>query len=257
MFALNAYQTVVLHIFNFTAPAWRITGITFFIFGGIGSLFLELHNVLKLCYYNLKGKVSDLTEYGLNPSKITPEQAKLPAIILIPGLRHSHGVWIEFAKACARNEIKNPLFTVNPDKNPSADISKTLGKIKEVYQKAECNDVKVDLVGYSAGGYHAAHFQMFGKVDNCEHYDNVRDIILLGTPAPPKVKNIHTKNVYLIRGNLDFIAPPEKVTKSWNVNAGHFGLPFSHETHTAIQTLVNLDPSEKVKYSHFHSEFNP
>lgn len=255
MFALNAYQTVVFHIFNFTAPAWRITGITFFIFGGIGSLFLELHNVLKLCYYNLKGKVSDLTEYGLNPSKITPEQAKLPAIILIPGLRHSHGVWIEFAKSCKRSETKNPLFTVNLSKKPLRDLSQTIAKIKEIYLKAGSKDVKIDLVGYSAGGIPAIEFLSFGKIDNLEHSENVRDIILLGTPCPRKINSIKTKNVYLIRGNLDFIAPPEKVTNSWNVNAGHFGLPFSHETHTAIQTLINLDPSEKVKYSHFHSEF--
>lgn len=251
MFVIDAYQRVIFKAFNFTQPAWGITSITFFIFGGIGTLFLEIHNVLKLFYYNLKG-VSDLTEYGLNPKEITPEQAKLPAVILIPGLRHSHGVWIEFAKSCKRNEIKNPIFTVNIGKTPSDDISNTIEKIQQLYFR-HGTDVKVDLVGYSAGGNVAYKFKKVGKT--FKHIEKVRNIILLGTPVPHKIKTTEIKNVYLIRGTLDFLAPITKSTNSINVNSGHFGLPYANKTHKAIQTLIIKEPSESEKFSHFYSKF--
>jgi len=231
---VDAYRSVVFHIFDATWPAYSLTHFTLFIFAGIGSLFLELHNVIKLGYYNLRGKVSDLTEFGLNPSEITEEQAKLNPVILIHGIRHGHGVWIEFAKSLQKNEIQNPVFTVNLGDERSKSLSETIAKIEKVYQKAGCDKFKVDLVGYSAGGIAALHYYTFGKNEGWEHTEKVRRIITLGTPNREIYKT--SINVYDIRGRYDFICPTGLIT--CNVDTGHFGLPFSEETHHAIFALI-------------------
>ena len=245
MFLVNGYRTAVFNIFNFTSKFHKLTPITFFVFGGIGSLFLEFHNVAKLFYYNLKGKVSDLTEYGLNPSVITDEQAKLTPIILIHGLRHGHGVWIELAKTFQRNEIKNPVFTVNLGDDPSKSISDTLAKVRTIYQKVGNNHIKVDLLGYSAGAKRALEFL-------AENYEDVRDIIMLGSRAPLK-KIDAMRRMFLISGELDFIAPIEVGIVSSNVNTGHFGLPFSEQTHDLVASLLNKTTSEKFFESIYYS----
>jgi hypothetical protein len=93
----------------------------------------------------------------MNPTSITPEQAKKRPILLIPGAHGTPQYSYSLAKSLAKANL-GPVFSLftqdfyNLTNRDLIAVIEKIKKIRQMYQQHGLEDVKVDIVGYSRGG---------------------------------------------------------------------------------------------------------
>lgn len=152
--------------------------------------FLELSQFLWDRYVRGPGK--DFDYEGCNPKKLSPEQANLPATILLHACSSNQGQWVPLIDSIKKYKNKTqqcgPVFTYNFEQGTDlAQLIKKIGKVREIYGAAGQPYVELNLVGHSLGAICSAEYAY-----NPELW----------------VENTTVKKVISIAGRLKNIEPP-------------------------------------------------
>lgn len=223
---------------------------------GIIIILLEPFSACKIMFNSLFfGRRKKFNYYGLNPAKITKEESYKQPTLLLHGGIHNQGAWLDLAKEIQQfNKINKqlslgPVYTINFTsikfcKHDIQIFNQKIEEIQEQYNQWGKKDVKVNLVGYCAGGIKASVLRLN---QNCWHpnthghpelhapLSNRHDIgKIIGICMSP----IFTSNesvIYRIQGKNDILFPLHQSSViNFIVNSGHLGTFFSKATHKKI-----------------------
>lgn len=231
------YKNSVLKLVKFLRHhGWNHTGLA------LGTILLEPLQALRATLHwplNWK-KLFDF--HNLNPTVITPEQAKQQPILLLHGNYHNQSAWISFAKKLKKANI-GPVYTVNFPHGAITDIdhsiiNEAVERIKEQYAQHGVHDVKIHLVGHSRGGMLAhmtglSHLkQSLGKIIKIGFVINQKELEQMHEESP------HLKNhLYEITGQHDIIISDPSLLPSQQkieISVGHLRLVYSKDVHHQI-----------------------
>ncbi len=116
---------------------------------------------IKASFYSalvfLKGKSSNFSYYGLNPSELTPEQARQPAILCLHGVKHNQSGWLKLAKKL-RKKARGPIYTLNIRYDLKTEIDQVRSCIDEIkkHYAEHGQELRLRIIGHSFGGIIAA-----------------------------------------------------------------------------------------------------
>lgn len=100
-----------------------------------------------------------ITQYGLNPSRLTSEQAQYSPVLFLHGDLHNSSAALPLAEYFQKRHYKGPIFTVNyptPVTNHSKlVIINRINEIKSYYTAAgqSGEQIKLNLFGHSRGSW--------------------------------------------------------------------------------------------------------
>lgn len=239
----NSVQKLVNYLWK---HHWRATTVV------LGTLLLEPWQAIKssLAYpYNWK---SHFNFYNLNPKRITEKQAKKRPILLIHGNFHNQSAWLELAKKFKELDL-GPSYTVNLPSGNITDqdytiIRDKLKEIKEQYKQYGVEDVIIDIVGHSRGGFLAQKMAWTSKELNGKVYwnraEDIGKVIKVGatldqeeTSSLKRLDPTFNERVYEITGLHDVITTTPSLRPASHqkiVTTGHLALLYSPLTHQSI-----------------------
>lgn len=197
---------------------------------------------------------------GLNPRRLTPEQARKSPTILLHGVLHNSTAWHGLSDDLHAQGV-GPLFAINYSglEDGLSELEKTLETIRSQYSAWGVDDVTVNLVGHSMGGIVAAEFMRRSP-------DKVRRVITIGSRLKPTgafklaylrsrtaidhiyawvEHNRSTLPLYNIAAKHDWLVPPDAALAGCatrqTVVAGtsHLSLLYAPETTERIASLLN------------------
>lgn len=226
-------------------------------FKGIAIVLSEPHCALKIVFNSfVYGTRKKFNYHDLNPTKITEEDSEKQPTLLLHGGFHNQGVWIDLAREIQQfnklNKQKSlgPVYTFNFATNEFSkkDIqlfNQKIAEIKAQYMQWDKEDVKVNLVGYCAGGSKAAVL----KIDeNCWRL-NTNGYPVLSFPIAFSRQDIgkiigicmllfwetNANKVHKIQGRQDLLFPTQPSSETnFIVDSGHLGTIFSKDTHQKV-----------------------
>jgi hypothetical protein len=193
--------------------------------------------------------------YGLNPKKISAEQANKRPILLLHGNYHNQSAWLALAKKLVRSKL-GPVYTVNlpSGKLTIKDqqiINKKIEEIKAQYLVHGKHDIKIDIVGHSRGGQ-LAHLISFANwhIDDQGNYfedgrcirPDIGKVIRLGNILNSEhVSDIYARKMgdrfYEIVGRYDVLTREKSLLEAAHqleLDCSHVQLLYSHAVHRQI-----------------------
>lgn len=226
----------------------------------------------------LEGWLGRFQFYGLNPTKITAEQAQMKPVLLIHGNYHNQSAWLPLAKVLQQS-YKAPVFTINLNHGYLTEkdrplLEKKLEEIKALYRAHGVEDVVVDYVGHSRGATvsllaaadgHSWTICPKGMVkfssDKAIWRKDAGRIIRIGFPTQrEELEKIHPElrnRIIEIDGTDDLLVDDRSLLEASNKTAvpcGHLSLLYSPKVHDVV-----LQHLQTPMHHHDHSklEFAP
>jgi hypothetical protein len=191
----------------------------------------------------------NLSNYGLNPSKLTPAQAQYPALLCLHGNYHNQSAWLPLAKYLYNKKYPGPIFTLNLPAGSITQqdtklINEKIESIKTCYRESNGNEnsLKINLIGHSRGAHLVAYRNYYRFEEN-----SINKTILIGFSPSTTLVEFHKKTpptypTYYINGRYDallFFNTLPKDTDGHLVNTGHLGLLSHPETLEQCYSTLN------------------
>ncbi len=220
----------------------------------LGTFLLEPWSNFKASCLFLLGYSKNFQWYGLNPDKLTPEQAKKRPMLLLHGNFHNQSAWIMMAKALQKADGA-PIFTVNlysGDFNAKDRpiIEAKIEVIKQLYRKMGIDNIEIDIMGHSRGATMAFYTALendcweidqeggIGVIaDQVKWRKEIGNIIRLGTPTTAYQSqwlNAAMRNrIYEIDGVYDCLVDARSKADTKHkaeIKCGHLALLFHQLT---------------------------
>lgn len=246
----NIYYSAVARLIYFLRfYGWKQTA------NAIGSLLAELKSALYTGYWLPWGRDKNFRYYGLNPTELTVEQKKKPAILLLHGKGSNQSAWVELAKTFQREKIPN-IFTLNSNDGELTDddiplLEEKYEEIRKLYGE---ENPRIILIGHSRGAefalYAALPSDAFSLREGYCTQDKAWDVfrpeiecvIRLGSPMlkeeREKLPSHLEKRVYEIDGLRDLLIPDRSLAPYYAADCGHVELLYDQSVHQKIVKLV-------------------
>ena len=243
------YSAVARAIYFLRFIGWRRAA------NAIGSLLTEFKSVLYAGCWLPWGKSATFRYYGLNPTELTDEQKKKPAILLLHGKGSNQSAWVKLAKTFQKEGVPN-VFTLNSSDGELTDediplLEEKFEVIRELYGE---KTHKINLIGHSRGAEFALYAALPSdtftlregyctqdKVWN-KFRPEVECVIRLGSPMlkeeREKLPSNLRERVYEIDGLRDLLIPNRSLAPYYAADCGHVELLYDQSVHQKIVELV-------------------
>lgn len=228
----------------------------------VGTQLLEPWSSFKSALLIPLGWVNKFQFFGLNPDRLTPEQAKKKPLLLIHGNMHNQSAWLPFVKYI-QNSYDGPIYTVNLNNGPLTENDRLIldAKIKEIlaqYAEHGNYDVQIDIVGHSRGArmaFYAALDPSCWRIDEngkpkvlpskVEWRHEIGNIVRIGYPLKRKqdtwLDELMRSRIYEIDGLHDCIVDERSLADPSHlaqIDCGHLELMHAEETFARILRWV-------------------
>jgi len=222
----------------------------------LGTVIAEPSSALRAGVERLFYGCSDTPHFsGINPSALTSEQLKHSPVLFIHGNYHHPSGCTALAKVLKEEQI--PVFTVSlhhgrVTEEDERRVAQRVQEIQALYRAQGIDNVKIDLIGHSRGGYVADAFakanwdwkkQALSTEDAFIRWkEEIGKVILLGyhrenIEAFPKHYEIHGKFEAVLSREAceDALAKAAKNPHLRKiVPDGHLGILYHPHTHEQI-----------------------
>lgn len=227
---------------------------------------LELLEFLWNRYY--RGALGEFHYFGANPTRLTKEELKKPATILIHASESNQGQWYDLLNKMQMKGNLGAVFTFNyKDGQELKALEEKIKEIKALYRSYGINELPLNLVGHSLGGIAAAEYAFSDTnwvkgtkvykvitiasrlknrkiVSKTPFYEYCKDVLYRIENLYPKIEqNGRDIQLYTIAAEKDWLVPKESslVAKERShtaiiPNVGHVQIPSSPE---ATEQVVN------------------
>ncbi len=193
-----------------------------------------------LCAFRMFQGFGVMSNYGLNPVKLTDLQTQYPPILCLHGNYHNQSAWLPLAEYFQEHAYPGAIFTLNlPAGNfthTDTDlINQKIESIKACYKEVNVSEenFKLNLIGHSRGATLAYYlgfkdFEITGENFTWTKTNNplINKTILIGDSGHTEPDYRKSKPTY-INGSHDtllfFKKSPEEVGGSLH-KSGHLGL---------------------------------
>lgn len=218
----------------------------------LGTLLLEPWQAIKSALMSLALLKPHFDFYNTNPVTLTKEQSNKQPILLIHGNYHNESAWISLAKKLKSSNL-GPVYTVRLPNGDVTDkdfeiLNKKTEQIKAQYKKFNVNNIKINLVGHSRGGFLAGRMAWTAlKGDGKRHWARSEDIgkvVTIGSVLDQEEINAiqgqdanFGNRICEITGKYDVLITDQSllpVNCKEVIDSGHLGLLYSDRTHRRV-----------------------
>lgn len=226
----------------------------------IGTQLLEPWSSFKCSLAYPLGLVNKFQFFGLNPDRITPEQAQKRPLLLLHGNMHNQSAWLSLAKVLQHSD-GGPIYTVNLNNGPLTEDDRLIiyAKIEEIkrhYAEHGIDDVKIDIGGHSRGArmaFYSALTPNSWKIDaegkpkvypkRIDWRDDIGHIFRIGYPTSPKqdswINGDLRDRIYEIDGIHDCLVDDRSIADRdhrVSIDCGHLALLHAPEMHAQVDS---------------------